>query len=140
MAEELKSLIEDGNRMITAIRGEVDGIKQTDTLTEQKLARMEVELAANLKAKQDADLALKALDARLTDLYLELLGSALALILAWASNTARKKWGIENAVKHRDALHSAVMTGARLAVAGRLDAAAALRADPVACAWAGPRR
>jgi HK97 family phage major capsid protein len=66
--DDLKPLIEEGNKTIAAIRAEVEGVKQADVLTEQKLARMETDLAATLKAKQDADLALKALENRLAEI------------------------------------------------------------------------
>lgn len=46
---------------------------------------------------------------------LEIISIVLASMLGWAANTARKKWGIDIEAKHRDALHSALMTGARLA-------------------------
>lgn len=68
MAEELKPLIEQGNKLIEGIRSEVEGIKSADVLTEQKLTRMETELAAALKAKQDVELAQKALEARLAEI------------------------------------------------------------------------
>ena len=54
---ELKPLIEDVGKTVTAIRAEVESVKQADVLSEQKLARMETDLAASLKAKQDADRA-----------------------------------------------------------------------------------
>ncbi|MCE2843399.1 MAG: phage major capsid protein, partial [Novosphingobium sp.] len=66
--DDLKPLIEEGNKTIAAIRAEVEGVKQADVLTEQKIARMEADLAATLKAKQDADLALKALENRLAEI------------------------------------------------------------------------
>ncbi len=47
---------------------------------------------------------------------LEIISILLASMLGWAANTARKKWGIDIEAKHRDALHSALMTGARLAL------------------------
>jgi HK97 family phage major capsid protein len=65
---ELKPLIEDVGKTVTAIRAEVESVKQADVLSEQKLARMETDLAASLKAKQDADLALKALENRLAEI------------------------------------------------------------------------
>lgn len=68
MAEELKPLIEQGNKIIESIRSEVEGIKSADVLTEQKLTRMEGDLAIALKSKQDAELAQKALEARLADI------------------------------------------------------------------------
>jgi HK97 family phage major capsid protein len=66
--DDLKPLIEEGNKTISAIRGEVDGLKSADVLTEQKLARMEASLAETLKAKQDEQLARKALETRLADM------------------------------------------------------------------------
>lgn len=66
--EELKPLIEEGNKTIAAIRAEVDGIKSADVVVEQKLARMEADLAATLKAKQDAELAQKAMENRLAEI------------------------------------------------------------------------
>lgn len=66
--EDLKPLIEAGNKTIEAIRAEVAGIKSADAVTEQKLARMEADLAATLKAKQDAELAQKALETRLAEI------------------------------------------------------------------------
>ncbi len=47
---------------------------------------------------------------------LEIISIMLASMVGWAANTARKKWGIDIEAKHRDALHSALMTGAQLAM------------------------
>lgn len=66
--DDLKPLIEEGNKTIAAIRAEVEGVKQADVLTEQKLARMEADLATTLSAKAAADLALKALESRLAEI------------------------------------------------------------------------
>ena len=55
------------------------------------------------------------LDAILPHL-LELIAGLLTMLIAWAANTARAKWGLEIEARHRDALHSALMTGARLAL------------------------
>lgn len=68
MADDLKTLIEEGNKTIAALRGEVDSIKSADVVQREKLARMETELAATLKAKQDAELAQKAMETRLADI------------------------------------------------------------------------
>ena len=57
---------------------------------------------------------------------LEILGLALTGIIGWAATTARQKWGIDIAARHRDALHSALMTGAQLAIARELTGRAAL--------------
>lgn len=66
--DDLKPLIEEGNKTIAAIRAEVDGIKTADAITEQKLARMEASLAEALKAEQAAKLAQKALEDRLAEI------------------------------------------------------------------------
>lgn len=66
--DDLKSLIEEGNRTIAAIRGEVDGIKSKDVVSEQKLARMEADLAAALSAKQEAERMHKAMENRLAEI------------------------------------------------------------------------
>lgn len=47
---------------------------------------------------------------------LEIISIFLASMLGWAANAARKKWGIDIEARYRDALHSAMMTGARLAL------------------------
>lgn len=47
---------------------------------------------------------------------LELLGVALSALIGWAADTARRKWGLEIEARHREALHSALMTGARVAI------------------------
>ena len=65
--EELKPLIEEGNRKIEAIRSEVESRKSADVLAEQKLAKMETDLAATLAAKQALDLKQQALEARLAE-------------------------------------------------------------------------
>lgn len=57
---------------------------------------------------------------------MDLLGVLLAGVIAWASNTARRRWGLAIEANHREALQSAIMTGARLALAGKLDAQAAI--------------
>ncbi|MBD9528366.1 hypothetical protein IB235_16235 [Paracoccus sp. PAR01] len=62
-----------------------------------------------------------------TPSIIELLGAFLTAAIALAARTARQKWGIEIEAKHREALQSAILTGARLAIAGRLDTAAAIQ-------------
>lgn len=57
---------------------------------------------------------------------LEIVGLALTTVIGLAANKARQKWGVEIEAKHRDALHTALMTGARLALAKHLTAAAAI--------------
>jgi len=48
--DDLKPLIEEGNKTIAAIRSEVETVKAADVLFEQKLARMEADLASTLAA------------------------------------------------------------------------------------------
>ena len=56
---------------------------------------------------------------------LEIIGLMLAAFLARVANTARKKWGIDIEAKHLNALQSALMTGARLALSRNLTGAEA---------------
>jgi hypothetical protein len=55
----------------------------------------------------------------------EILGVVLTGLIGWAANVARQKWGIEIEVRHREALQSALLNGARLALARQLTGAAA---------------
>lgn len=66
--DELKTLIDEGNKTIAAIRSEVESVKSADALHVEKIGKMEADLATALKAKQDADLALKSLEGRLADI------------------------------------------------------------------------
>ena len=68
MADDLKELIADGNKIIAALRGEVDGMKSTDVVQSEKIARLQTELAANLAAKQDGELSQKAMEKRLGEM------------------------------------------------------------------------
>lgn len=65
--DELKALIEEGNKTITALRGEVESVKSADVVQAEKLARIEADLASTLSAKQTAELAQKSLEARLAE-------------------------------------------------------------------------
>jgi HK97 family phage major capsid protein len=65
---DLKPLIDDVGKTVTAIRAEVDSAKAADVVTEQKLAKMEADLAATFAAKQAAELATKALENRLAEI------------------------------------------------------------------------
>ena len=47
---------------------------------------------------------------------LEIIGILLASLIGWAANTARRKWGIDIEARHREALQSALLNGARLAL------------------------
>ena len=71
MAEDLKALIEEGNKTITALRGEVESVKSQDVVQKEKIARIEADLAATLKAKQDAELAHKAMEKRLEEVEIK---------------------------------------------------------------------
>lgn len=51
---------------------------------------------------------------------LELFGAAITLLIGWAAAKARQKWGIDIEARHREALHSALMNAARLALANQL--------------------
>lgn len=59
---------------------------------------------------------------------LQVAGTSLAAFLAWAANTARRRYGIEIEARHREALHSAIMSGIRLALARGLDEKKAISA------------
>ena len=48
--------------------------------------------------------------------FLEILGAMLTVLIGWAADTARRRWGLDIEARHREALHSALMTGARIAV------------------------
>ena len=55
---------------------------------------------------------LQALYAELLPVLLQLIAAALAMVLLRAAEAARRRWGIEIEARHREALHSALMTGA----------------------------
>ncbi|RWR26808.1 hypothetical protein D2T29_19720 [Sinirhodobacter populi] len=59
---------------------------------------------------------------------LEIAGLFLMAWLARVSTFAKEKWGIEIEAKHREALHSAIMSGIRSAVARGLTGPAAIDA------------
>ena len=48
---------------------------------------------------------------------LQLIGAILGVLLIGAANMARHRWGIEIEARHREALHSAIMSGIRAALA-----------------------
>ena len=56
----------------------------------------------------------------------ELIGLALTGIIGWAATRARAKWGIEIEARHREALQSALLNGARLAMDRQLTGKAAI--------------
>lgn len=70
---ELKTLIEDGNKTIAALRSEVDGLKKNaDGLDKEKIGKIEKDLAETLAAKQTAEAELKATQKRLDELEVKL--------------------------------------------------------------------
>ncbi|GGW23921.1 hypothetical protein GCM10011452_09090 [Gemmobacter lanyuensis] len=44
------------------------------------------------------------------------IGALLTVLIGWAADTARRRWGIQIEQAHREALHSAIMTGIKLAL------------------------
>lgn len=52
---------------------------------------------------------------------LEILGAFLTVVIGWAANTVRQRWGIQIEQAHREALHGALMTGARAALSRGLN-------------------
>lgn len=70
--------------------------------------------------------ALDTFIASATPGLLEILGLALTGIIGWAASKARQKWGIEIEARQREALHSALMTGALLALKHELTGRAAI--------------
>lgn len=57
---------------------------------------------------------------------IEILGVLLTGIIGWAAATARRKWGIDIEARHREALQSALLTGATLALRHELTGKAAV--------------
>lgn len=51
---------------------------------------------------------------------LEAVAALVTLMLGWATMTLKRKWGIDIEARHREALHSAIMTGVRLGMDGKL--------------------
>lgn len=65
--EDLKPLIEEGNKTIAALRAEMDTKKAADVVQSEKVARIEKDLADTLKAKQDVELKNAAFEKRLAE-------------------------------------------------------------------------
>jgi len=65
--DEIKGLVETGNKTIEAIRADQDALKSADAISQEKLAKMETSLADALSAKQDAELQLKSIQERMDD-------------------------------------------------------------------------
>lgn len=59
---------------------------------------------------------------------LEIFALILAAVLTWAAAKAKAKFGIDIEARHRDALHSAIMTGVRLALANGMSGGAVVTA------------
>ena len=59
---ELKTLVEQGNKQIAALRSELDSVKSADSLTTEKLTRIEADLASTLEAKSALEQKLTALE------------------------------------------------------------------------------
>lgn len=57
---EVKTLFDEGMKLTTALRSEVDAMKGRDVVDSAKLEAIQSELAANIKARQDETLALKS--------------------------------------------------------------------------------
>lgn len=65
--DDLKPLIEEGNKTIAALRGEMDGMKSADIVQREKISKMEADLAATFAAKHAEEMARKALEKRLEE-------------------------------------------------------------------------
>lgn len=76
--DDLKALVEEGNKTIAALRGEMDGVKSQDVVHKDKIAKIEADLATTMSAKAAADLKAKALEDRLAEV--ETKASRLGLI------------------------------------------------------------
>lgn len=59
---------------------------------------------------------LQAILSALAPHLLELVGVIVTLLLGIMTREAKRRWGIEIEAKHREALHLALMTGARVAL------------------------
>jgi hypothetical protein len=67
---------------------------------------------------------------------LELIAAILTLIIGALAAKARERWGIEIEARHREALHSALMTGMRHALASGIEGRDSLAEATVAYARA----
>ena len=61
------------------------------------------------------------------DLIMEALGLVITAFIGWLAVLVRRKFDIEIEAKHREALHSALLTGAKLALSKSLTGAAAIQ-------------
>lgn len=68
---------------------------------------------------------MNALAVALAPHLLELIAGLLSAVIGWAAMAAKRRWNIEVEARHREALHSALMTGARMALDRALSPASA---------------
>lgn len=66
------------------------------------------------------DNLLSQLQSEILPLMLQVISAIVGLIIAWAAATAKQRWGIEIEGRHREALHSAIMSGIRGALLAKL--------------------
>ena len=59
---------------------------------------------------------------------LEIVGAALSAVIASAAGYAKRKWSLDIEARHREALHSALFSGVRAALARGLNGQAAIEA------------
>ncbi len=74
------------------------------------------------------DNLLSQLQSEILPLMLQVISAIVGLIIAWAAATAKQRWGIEIEGRHREALHSAIMSGVRAALLARLPREAVISA------------
>lgn len=77
-------------------------------------------------AAQEAGGAVYSVIASVTPMLMEILAIILMAVLTWAAAWAKTKFGVDIEAKHRESLHSALMTAARLAAAKQLSGQTAL--------------
>ncbi len=65
--EEIKSLVEEGNKTIYDLRKEVESVKEADSLHQEKIDRIEKSLAETFSTKQEAELRHKAMEERIQE-------------------------------------------------------------------------
>lgn len=72
------------------------------------------------------------------ELGIAVVSAVASVAIAWLSIQANRKWGVEIDAKHREALHSALETGARKAAAKYVPTGIHIDSKPVAeiVAWA----
>ncbi len=65
--EEIKSLVEEGNKTIYDLRKEVESVKNADSLHQEKIDRIEKSLAETFSTKQEAEMRQKAMEERIQE-------------------------------------------------------------------------